>query len=133
MRLLLDTNAYSELKRGHSGVASLVRRSEQVLLSSIVAGELLYGFRAGSRYEANRRELDAFLGRPQVGFLPVSFATADRFGRIAHALRQKGKPIPTNDIWIAAHALEHGAELVSFDRHFENVDGLAWTIPHESE
>ena len=56
--------------------------------------------------------------------------TADRystiFARIAAALRAKGSPIPTNDVWIAAHALETGADLVSADRHFESVDGIAW-------
>ena len=48
--------------------------------------------------------------------------------RIAVNLRRKGRPIPTNDIWIAAHAMESGADLVSADRHFEEVDGLAWTL-----
>ena len=56
--------------------------------------------------------------------MPVTRTTADRFGRIAAALRKAGKPIPTNDIWIAAHAFESGAELVTFDRHFEAVPGL---------
>jgi tRNA(fMet)-specific endonuclease VapC len=55
--------------------------------------------------------------------------TADRFGRIAAALRRKGRPLPTNDIWIAAHAMESGAELLSFDQHFDAVDGIAWTQP----
>ena len=54
-------------------------------------------------------------------------------GRIAAALRKKvrkkGRPIPTNDVWIAAHALESGAELISYDRHFEFIDGLVWTRP----
>ena len=51
-------------------------------------------------------------------------ATADRFGRVAAALRKAGTPIPTNDIWIAAHAFETGAELIGFDRHFGKVRGL---------
>jgi tRNA(fMet)-specific endonuclease VapC len=59
----------------------------------------------------------------------VTLETADRFGRIAAALRRRGTPIPTNDVWIAAHAFESGAELLSFDRHFEQIDGLAWTDP----
>lgn len=127
MKVLLDTNAYTALFRGHEGVAEHVRRADQLLLSAVVAGELLFGFRNGSRYEANRRELDEFLSSPYVELLPVTFVTADRFGRIAAALRRKGRPIPTNDIWIAAHAMESGAELLSFDEHFEQVDGLAWS------
>ena len=56
----------------------------------------------------------------------MSLTTADRYARIATALRAKGRPIPSNDIWIAAHSMETGADLVSCDRHFEYIDGLAW-------
>jgi tRNA(fMet)-specific endonuclease VapC len=129
MKRLLDTSAYSELKRGSDVVARLVRESEHLYFSSIAAGELLYGFRSGTRYEQNRRELQAFLSRPFVTLLEVTFDTADRFARVASCLRNKGTPIPTNDIWIAAHAMECGAELVSLDRHFASVDGLAWVLP----
>ncbi len=115
--------------RGHDEVARRVRRSEQVLISSIVAGELLFGFRNGSRHEANARRFDDFLASPYVTFLPVTLVTADRFARIAVALRRKGRPLPTNDIWIAAHAMESGADLLSFDRHFAHVDGLPWVHP----
>jgi predicted nucleic acid-binding protein len=129
MRLLLDTNVYSALLRGHPSVAELVRRSDQVLVSAVVAGELLFGFRNGSRFEANRRELEDFLRTPYVELLPITFVTADRYRLISAALRRKGRPIPTNDIWIAAHAMESGAELLSFDEHFEEIDGLAWAKP----
>jgi len=126
VRLLLDTNAYSALKRGHPAAADLVRRSEEVLFSTVVAGELLYGFRCGNRFERNRQELDEFIASPFVKVVPVTMATADRFGRVAAALRKRGTPIPVNDIWVAAQALETGAELLSFDRHYEAIDGLAW-------
>lgn len=108
-----------------------VRRAEQVLVSVVVAGELLFGFRNGTRHEANMRDLEDFLASPYVALLPVTLVTADRFGRIAASLRRKGKPLPTNDIWIAAHAMESGADLLSFDRHFEHVDGIAWIQPDE--
>ena len=127
MKLLLDTNAYVALMRAHPGIAARVRRAERIYLSAIVAGELIFGFRNGTHYERNLGELDDFLSNPFVEFLPVSYITADRFGRISALLRRKGTPMPTNDIWIAAHALESGAELLSFDRHFENIDGLVWT------
>ncbi len=129
MKVLLDTNAYSALMRGHAGVADRVRRAEHILLSTIVAGELLFGFRAGARLAKNLAELQAFLDSPYVDLVPVTYTTADRFGRVAAALRAKGRPIPTNDMWIAAHAMETGAELLSFDQHFEAVDGLAWALP----
>ena len=126
MKVLLDTNAYTALFRGHEGIAARVRRAQQVLVSAVVAGELLFGFRNGSRYERNRQEFEDFLASPYVDLLPITFVTADRYGRIFATLRRKGRPLPTNDIWIAAHAMESGAELLSFDRHFNEVDGLAW-------
>lgn len=126
MRILLDSSAYSHLKRGHRRVAELVRASEEVLLPLVVIGELLYGFRNGSRLEGNVRELHAFLNSPYVRTAAMSLTTADRYSRIAASLRAKGRPIPSNDIWIAAHAMETGADLISHDRHFEEIDGLAW-------
>ena len=126
MRILLDSNAYSNLKRGHHGVAGLVRDAERILVSHVVIGELLYGFRNGSRPDRNTRELHAFLGNTHVSTAIMSFTTADCHARIAAALRAKGRPIPTNDIWISAHTMETGADLVSCDRHFDHVDGLAW-------
>jgi tRNA(fMet)-specific endonuclease VapC len=126
MSILLDTNAYSAMMRGHKAVTDRVRRAERVILSAVVAGELLLGFQLGTRLKRNLAELDAFLDNPYVDLLPVTLTTADRFARIAAALRAKGRPIPTNDIWIAAHAMETGAEPLSFDAHFGAIDGLAW-------
>ena len=127
MKLLLDTNAYTALMAGQRDVADRVRRAERILVSAAVAGELMFGFRHGTRYDRNVRELEDFLSNPYVEFLPVSYITAERFGRIAAELRRKGRPIPTNDIWIAAHAMESGAELISADSHFDRIDGLVWT------
>ncbi len=127
MRVLLDTNVYSAMMRGHPRVIHRIRNAEEVILSGIVAGELLLGFRAGSRFSRNLDDLEKFLANPFVTFLPITLTTADRFSRIAAALRKKGAPLPTNDIWIAASAMETGAELLSFDRHFEHIDGLVWT------
>jgi tRNA(fMet)-specific endonuclease VapC len=129
VKRLLDTNAYAALKRGHEGVAGLVRESTEVVFSTIVIGELLFGFRNGARTERNIRELDELLSDVRVTVLPVSRTTADRFSRVAASLRRAGTPIPTNDIWICAHAFESGAELVTFDGHFEKVQGLVWTRP----
>ena len=125
MKRLLDTNAYVAIKRNHEGVANLVRDSSELVFSIIVVGELLFGFRNGSRFERNMKELDEFLADSRVRTLAVTRDTADRFGRIAAALRRAGTPIPTNDIWIAAQAFESGAELVTFDEHFRAVAGLA--------
>jgi tRNA(fMet)-specific endonuclease VapC len=127
MRVLIDTNVYSAWKRGEALAVEVFRNASEILVSAVVAGELLFGFHHGKRLQRNWGELMALLERPQVVFLPVTLVTADRFGRIASALRRAGTPIPTNDIWIAAHAFESGAELVSFDAHFAQVAGLTWT------
>ena len=124
MNLLLDTNAYTALMKGQAEVVAKVKRAQGIYLSAIVAGELAFGFRNGNRFEQNQARLATFLANPYVRFLPVTQVTADRFGRVASGLKQKGTPIPTSDIWIAAHAFETGAELVTFDKHFGQVAGL---------
>lgn len=129
MRLLLDTNAYVAMRRGAPELQRLFRRADEILFSTIVMGELLHGFDRGGRSAANREDLDRFLASEHVHLLLVTRTTADRYARIAVNLRQKGRPIPTNDIWIAAHALETGADLVSYDAHFASVDGLVWLRP----
>jgi tRNA(fMet)-specific endonuclease VapC len=125
VKRLLDTSAYVGFKRGHNEVVSIVRASDELVFSMVVAGELLFGFRNGTRWQKNLSDLEGFLADPLVTLLPVTWTTADRFGRIAADLRRAAKPIPSNDIWIAAHAFESGAELVTFDKHFESVPGLA--------
>ena len=126
MRILLDSNAYSLLMRGHEQAADLVRTADELLLSAVVVGELMYGFRRGTRFEENVAGLHALLANPYTSFVEVGSVTADRYSRIFASLRAKGRPIPTNDVWIAAHAMETGADLLSADRHFRHVDGIAW-------
>lgn len=126
MRILLDSNAYTLFHKGHDGITELVHDADDVLMSAVVVGELLYGFRHGTRWEENLPILEEFLGRPHVTFVPIRFATTEHYGRIAGSLRAVGRLIPTNDIWIAAHAFETGAELASADRDFEAVEGLVW-------
>ena len=94
MRVLLDSSAYSQLMRGREQVRRIVRGAEEVLLSAVVLGELLYGFRRGSRYERNARQIRAFLDNPYVSFVPVGATSADRYSRIAASLRAKGRPFP---------------------------------------
>ena len=124
MKRLLDTNAYVALKRGHPEVTRQVRGATELVFSVVVFGELLFGFRLGTRYQENFAELNEFLSHPAVTFLPLGPVSADRFSRIATSLRKAGTLLPTNDIWIAAHTMESGAELVTLDHHFEKVPGL---------
>ena len=112
--------------RGTRDLILQVHRSKRVFLSTIVVGELLYGFFYGSRREDNLTRLNEFLQDHRVTVVPVSFTTAELFGRISAGLRRRGSLIPSNDIWIAAHAMETGASLLSYDPHFERVEGLDW-------
>ena len=82
MKLCLDTNTYSAMRRGHSGVAELIRRSDQVLLSAVVVGELMYGFRQGSKHRHNVAELRVFVADRYVQWLPVTLDTATMRPRV---------------------------------------------------
>lgn len=124
MRALLDTNAYVALRRGNPEVVDGVRRSSRVLLSAIVVGELMDGFHGGSRLKENIRLLEETARGPNVEVLAVAWSTSEWFGRISSGLRRAGTPIPTNDVWIAAHAMEHGATVLTADAHFDKVPGL---------
>jgi predicted nucleic acid-binding protein len=122
--ILIDTNAYTAFMLGDTAVVEVLAHAERICLNSIVLGELLGGFAAGTREAKNRAELARFLDSPRVEVVPVTALTADSYALAYSNLRRKGQPIPTNDLWIAASALEHGAALLSRDRHFGQIDGL---------
>lgn len=123
-KVLVDTNAYTALRRGDEAVLDVLGKADTVFMSAIVLGELHAGFRGGSREAANRRELEAFNSRPTVRILHVTQETAEIFGTIKHRLKAAGTPIPINDVWLAAHATEVGGFLVTYDEHFSAVSGL---------
>ena len=122
--ILVDTNAYTAFMRGEPAVVEVMAHAPQLFVNSVVLGELLAGFAAGTRQAKNRSELAQFLNSPRVGVYPITAETADSYALVYANLRRKGQPIPSNDLWIAASALEHGAALLSLDAHFEKVDGL---------
>ena len=123
--LLVDTNVYAAFKRGHAAVVDEMRRASEIALCPVVLGELRSGFALGSRERDNLRELDAFMASPRVRLVSVTDRTAVFYARLYSALRRRARPIPGNDLWIAASAMEFGFMLLSFDRHFEEIDGLA--------
>ncbi|HEY7473714.1 MAG TPA: type II toxin-antitoxin system VapC family toxin [Vicinamibacterales bacterium] len=123
-RLALDTSAYSRLRAGDARVHDLIATAEIVLVSAIVLGELYGAFEMGSRSRENRLALSEFLDEPFVKIVPVSPAVARQYGRVYAGLRRSGTPIPANDMWIAAAAIDQGACLLTFDRDFEYVTGL---------
>jgi tRNA(fMet)-specific endonuclease VapC len=121
VKVVLDTSAYSALHRGEQAVLDVMRRSETVAVSAVVLGELHSGFRAGNRCTENNAQLAQFLSKPSVRVLPITEETALRYAEIDVYLRKKGRPIPRNDVWIAAVALEHGLHLVTLDVHFREI------------
>lgn len=123
-RLALDTSAYSRLRAGDQRVHDLVASAEVVLVPTTVLGELHGAFELGSRAKDNRVVLSDLLAEPFVRVVSVSAEVARQYGRVFAGLRRAGTPIPVNDIWIAATAIQHSACLLTFDTDFNQVDGL---------
>ena len=121
MRLLVDTSAYSAFMRGYGEIKAALQKADEIFVNLIVLGELRAGFIKGRRRRKNDDELNTFLASPRVKLLDVTEETAERYAVILNSLWQAGTPIPTNDIWIAASAMEHGLELLTTDGHYQKV------------
>ena len=122
-RYLLDTNAAVALLNGDEPIVKFFDTEDiDSFLSAITIGELHFGAEKSERAEANRRKV-ALLAE-QYRVLPLNTETARIYGRIYHQLRAKGRPIPQNDVWIAAVALQHDLTLLTRDVHFKEVDNL---------
>ncbi len=122
--VLVDTNAYAAFLAGDRALLRVLSEAETVAVSVIVLGELHAGFRGGPRRAQNEKLLGEFLSRPGVSSLLLSIETAEVFGQLKADLKRAGTPIPINDLWIAAHAVETGRVLVPLDAHFRAVPGL---------
>ena len=122
--VLLDTNVLADFFAGDPETVEAFQRSRTLSINTIVLGELLGGFALGSRVEANRRLLSRFLSSSRVRVLPLGAETAEHYADVYARLRRKGRPIPSNDMWIAASAREYGLVLFTRDVHFRDVDGL---------
>lgn len=128
LRLVLDTSAYSHFRAGDARVLDLIARAEVVLISTVVLGELEAGFLLGRREKENRTLLADFLAEPFVSIRQVTPAIARFYGRVFTELRRAGTPIPINDIWIAATALDCGGHLLTFDSDFQAIAALDCTV-----
>jgi tRNA(fMet)-specific endonuclease VapC len=107
--------------KGDAELRDLLSAAGQVLVPSVVLGELRSGFRRGSREAVNLRQLEQFLAKPLVRVVDVSSDTAAWYAEVDFYLFSKGRPIPRNDVWIAALAMEHGAILLTRDAHFREL------------
>jgi len=123
-RILIDTNIYTHALKGSANVVSVLQSASEIGISVISLGELISGFKGGTKEKENREELASFLDSPRVRIYLTDETTAEFYGDILYKLRKAGAPIPTNDIWIGAAALQNGLKLFSKDQHFENIPGL---------
>jgi tRNA(fMet)-specific endonuclease VapC len=123
-KILLDTNAYVAFKNGKEDAVNLIQLAENIGITVIVLGELLAGFVIGGKEAQNRQELNDFLDSPRVSLLLIDDETTEFYARIFRQLRIDGMPIPTNDLWIAATALQHGYAVFTYDKHFGAVNNL---------
>ncbi|QPM67050.1 type II toxin-antitoxin system VapC family toxin [Atribacter laminatus] len=124
MNILIDTNAYASFKYGEETTVAILQKAELIGLSVIVIGELLSGFRLGKYEKQNCKELNDFIASTRVRILFIDENTTYYYSMIYHQLKEKGKPIPTNDLWIAATAFQNGLPIFTYDRHFSEIDGL---------
>ncbi len=124
MKLCIDTNTYSSLKKGNTEVLRILENADEVLVPTIVLGELYGGFFYGKNKTRNADELDAFLEKPGILIVDISKSIAERYGILIKILKEQGTPIPSNDIWIAAVVMDTGSKLLSQDSHFQNIPGI---------
>lgn len=122
--LLIDTNIYTHALKGDHETVGILQQANEIAVCTITIGELLSGFKAGEKEKRNREELAEFLDAPRVRVYGIDEDTAEFYSEIINDLRKKGKPIPTNDIWIASVAFQHGLHLFTKDKHFKQVPGL---------
>lgn len=120
---LLDTNVIIPFLNNEDGISKRLSTTfEEVFISAIVVGELIYGAMCSTRVDENLARVEELVA--EVATLSLDGGTAYQYGKLKQLLRAKGKPIPENDIWLAASGIQYGLTLVTKDRHFEGVDGL---------
>ena len=123
-KILIDTNSYVAFKQNRKDVIETIQHVDYIGINCIVFGELLAGFKGGNREAQNRKELDEFLDSPRVDQIVIDNETAEYYAKVFSDLKARGLPIPTNDLWIAASAMQHGLALYTLDAHFQKINGL---------
>jgi tRNA(fMet)-specific endonuclease VapC len=124
VRVALDTNRLTDLFQGDAALAERLGECDEVWLPLMVLAEIQAGFYSGSQQHRNEFLLRSFLIRPTVGVLLPARETADSYARLFVQLKRAATPIPDNDLWIAALALQHDLVLITRDRHFECIPQL---------
>jgi tRNA(fMet)-specific endonuclease VapC len=125
LRLALDSNRYVDFCKGVGIAVDTLRWARQIVLPFVVLAELRAGFRSGSHARRNENTLGRFLQSPRVSVLFADEGTAHVYALLFTELRKAGTPIPTNDLWIAALAMQHDLVLFTRDQHFDRLPGIA--------
>jgi predicted nucleic acid-binding protein len=120
-KVMMDTSAYTAFLRGSPEVKEAVQRADEIVFNPVVLGELIAGFLMGRNERKNRAILKDFLSSPRVIIAGIDEETSERYAVIVQSLRVKGTPIPTNDLWIAASAMQHGLKVLTTDKHYLEI------------
>ncbi len=128
-RIILDTSAYSEYLKGNEAVKSIIQQADEISVTPVILGELISGFVKGRYEKKNRHLLNEFLTSPRVSIIEIDEETSERYAIIINYLREQGTPIPTNDIWIAASAMQYGLKILTTDKHYLKVPLVLVEIP----
>lgn len=120
-RILVDTCAYIAAMRGHRPVQEALASAAALLVSPVTLGELRAGFLKGNARRKNEDLLRQFLETPRVDIIPIDEETSETYALIHDGLRRAGRPVPTNDLWLAACAMQHGLKVLTTDEHFTRI------------
>ena len=121
-RFLLDTNIVIALLQGDDAVLSNLDRASEVFISAVALGELFFGAAKSARSSENTAKVERFAAG--VAIIACDLGIAREYGRLKQRLQERGRPLPENDIWMAASAKYHGLVLITRDRHFREVEDL---------
>jgi tRNA(fMet)-specific endonuclease VapC len=124
VRVALDTNRLTDLFQGDLALAKWLGTCDEVWIPLFVLGEIKAGFQGGTQHSRNENLLREFLSKETVSVLLPSRETAEQYARLFVQLKRAGTPVPDNDLWIAALALEHDLVLITRDKHFQHIPQL---------
>lgn len=125
MRLAVDSNRYGDFCAGDARAVEVLRSAAEIFVPLIVLAELRAGFAHGTRREHNEKVLVRFMNSNRVRVVAPDEQTTHFYAQVYADLRKRGRPIPTNDIWIAAISMQHDLVLFDRDRHFDQIPQLA--------
>jgi len=125
MKLVLDTSSYCDFAEGlFDAVDAIAAYGQSIFIPSVVLGELLFGFRKGTKRGFNERKLLQIVNRLNIEIIDINADVARKYAMIYLSLQRKGTKMPINDVWVAASCMEVGGTLLTRDKHFKHVDQI---------